>query len=134
MVWLILHMLWQYILFPVFDHIKKDITGTRQVVNTIFTVLKLNQSRSLKKSSITIRRSKFSLGDKILRMKMSITKWQVWWEKLSLIFMWLLASPWQILDKHTIVDTFWSKCTSHCISYLRFRLQCNITLRNPNQH
>jgi hypothetical protein len=67
-------MLWQYIQFPVFDHIKKDITGTRQVVNTIFTVLKFNQSHSLKKSCITIRRSKFLLGDEILHMKMSISK------------------------------------------------------------
>ena len=42
-----------------------------------------------------------------------------------------MTSFYQILDKHTIVDVFCSKWTSHCISQLRVRLRCNISLRNP---
>ena len=39
--------------------------------------------------------------------------------------MWL-TSPCQILDKHTIIDMFCSKSTSHHILHLSFRLQSGL--------
>jgi hypothetical protein len=36
-----------------------------------------------------------------------------------------------ILDKHSIFIMLCSKWISHCISYLRLHLQCDIDLRNP---
>jgi len=42
-----------------------------------------------------------------------------------------LTPRYQILDKHTIVNMFYSKWTSHRISRLRLRLRCDIALRNP---
>ena len=40
-------------------------------------------------------------------------------------------SCYQILDKHTILDMFCSKWTSHNISHLWLCLRCDIALRNP---
>jgi len=45
--------------------------------------------------------------------------------------MMLLTSPYQILDKHTIIDMFCPKWTSHIISHLRLHLQCNVAHRYP---
>jgi len=42
-----------------------------------------------------------------------------------------LTSFRQILNKHTIVDMFYSKWTSHLISHLRLCLRLEIALRNP---
>jgi len=39
-----------------------------------------------------------------------------------------MTSHYQILDKHTIIDMYCSKWTSHCISHFRLCLWCDIAL------
>jgi len=51
---------------------------------------------------------------------------------LTHIILTSLMSLWQIHDKHTMVDMFSSKWTSHQISYLRLCIQLDIApMRNP---
>jgi len=42
-----------------------------------------------------------------------------------------MTSCYQILVKHTIIDTFCSKWTSYRISHIRIRLWCDIATKNP---
>jgi len=62
-----------------------------------------------------------------LHMIISIIKPLLWYEhNIAVFLMTSLTSSHQILDKHTIVDMFWSKWNSHCIPHLTLRLRCEI--------
>ena len=41
-----------------------------------------------------------------------------------------MMSHYRILNKHTIIDMFCSQWTYRHISHIRFRLRCDIALRN----